>query len=70
MSWTHDNHRHGGGRFYCPGYQHFRSLTENTIFEGSRTPLNVSYRILFHHYINNDSITYAANTCQVNWRTV
>ena len=39
-------------------------------FKNNRTPLNMSYRIIYHHFIEYHDILGVANELDINWRTV
>ena len=49
--------RNCGGRFRCHGRSaHYTAYTDNTIFKSLRIPINVVFRILFYHFVNDHYI--------------
>ena len=68
MLWVIDSSRHGGGRFKCNNMPKLNFFA-NTIFNGSKTSINISFRLMFHHFIRGDTVVEASNSCGVCWRT-
>jgi hypothetical protein len=71
MDFTVDRERPEGGRFRCRGdANHLCSLRENTLFEGCKAPLVLIFRVLFHHFLQNHSITRTINETELNKITI
>ena len=62
--------RNGGGRYRCNQGEHYVPYTTYTIFRNIRCPLNMSYRLIFHHFIENHDISGVSHELHLNWRTV
>jgi len=67
MHWYKDDTRHGGGRFKCMTGEHWSSYVDNTIYAGTKTPLNATYRLIFDAFANRKSVTKGANETGVCW---